>query len=397
MTTPLSANDRADRRPDGDDRVLEVDDLEVAFPLRSGWLNRTTGHVRAVDGVSFDLDRGETLGLVGESGSGKTTIGRSILRAIDPTGGRVRFTYDDTTVDLTTRSGAELRAIRPHLQMIFQDPYTSLNPRMTVQDIIAEPLVINRLASGRELERRVREMADRCRIDPAHLRRYPHAFSGGQRQRIGIARALVTDPAFVVADEAVSALDVSIQADILNLLADLQAETGVAFLFIAHDLSVVAALSHRVAVLYLGQLMELASTAELFARPRHPYTEALLSAIPQVGRRTMDGLIKLDGETPGLSDVPSGCRFHTRCRYAVDRCRTEQPDWAEVEPGRLVRCHLAGDLELQGAAGLGEAQVSVEPRGRVETTADGPSSSTPSSTESSDEGGSMPGEATGTT
>ena len=331
-----------------DPPVIRVEDLEVHFPLREGFLNRQVGLVKAVDGVTFDVHRGETLGLVGESGSGKTTIGRSVLRAIEPTAGRVRFHRNGSEVELTSLSRSELRGIRQHLQMIFQDPYSSLNARMTVRDIIAEPLSAMKLASGSDLDHRVRQIAQRCRLNVEHLRRYPHAFSGGQRQRIGIARALVTDPEFVVADEAVSALDVSIQAEILNLLADLQAELGVAILFIAHDLSVVAHLSHRVAVLYLGQLVELAPTSDLFSRPRHPYTEALLSAIPSVDPNARMAPVALSGEIPSATAPPPGCRFHTRCPYATDRCRTEEPEWVEVEAGHHVRCHLTSTLELTG-------------------------------------------------
>ncbi len=331
-------------------RVLDVDGLEVHFPLKAGLFNRQVGTVRAVDGVSFTIDSNETLGLVGESGSGKTTIGRSILRALDPTGGTVGFHLNDEVIDLASISGKSLRRIRQHMQMIFQDPYSSLNPRMTVRDIIAEPLIVNKLCEGDELEERVRDVALRCKLNVEHLRRYPHAFSGGQRQRIGIARALVTDPSFVVADESVSALDVSIQAEILNLLGELQEELGVAILFIAHDLSVVAHLSDRVAVMYLGQLVELADTAQLFSQPRHPYTEALLSAIPAIDPdRTMKPITLL-GEVPSASEPPSGCRFHTRCPYAEDRCRTDEPEWREIEPGRMVRCHLSDTLELRGAA-----------------------------------------------
>jgi len=332
-------------------RVLDVEGLEVHFPLKAGLFNRQVGTVRAVDGVSFTIDSNETLGLVGESGSGKTTIGRSILRALDPTGGKVGFHLGDEVIDLASISGRGLRSIRQHMQMIFQDPYSSLNPRMTVRDIIAEPLIVNKLCKGDELEERVRDVALRCKLNVEHLRRYPHAFSGGQRQRIGIARALVTNPSFVVADESVSALDVSIQAEILNLLGELQEELGVAILFIAHDLSVVAHLSHRVAVMYLGQLVELAETTRLFDRPWHPYTEALLSAIPAIDPdRTMKPITLL-GEVPSASEPPSGCRFHTRCPYAEDRCRTDEPDWREIEPGRMVRCHLSDTLELRGAAG----------------------------------------------
>jgi len=334
----------------GATRVLDVEGLEVHFPLKAGLFNRQVGTVRAVDGVSFTIDANETLGLVGESGSGKTTIGRSILRALDPTGGRVGFHLGDEVIDLASISGRSLRNIRQHMQMIFQDPYSSLNPRMTVRDIIAEPLIVNKLCKGDELEERVRDVALRCKLNVEHLRRYPHAFSGGQRQRIGIARALVTNPSFVVADESVSALDVSIQAEILNLLGELQEELSVAILFIAHDLSVVAHLSQRVAVMYLGQLVELAETTRLFTKPRHPYTEALLSAIPAIDPDRTLRPIPLLGEVPSASEPPSGCRFHTRCPYAEDRCRSEQPDWREIEPGRMVRCHLSDTLELHGVA-----------------------------------------------
>jgi peptide/nickel transport system ATP-binding protein len=334
--------------------TLDVEGLEVSFPVRAGLLNRVVGSVRAVDGVSFTIGEGETLGLVGESGSGKTTIGRAILRAVDPSAGKVLFRPDvGPQVDLARLGSAELRALRPQMQLVFQDPYSSLNPRMTVHDIIAEPLAATGLASRSELTDRVVDVADRCKIDRNHLRRYPHAFSGGQRQRIGIARALIGNPRLVVADEPVSALDVSIQAEILNLLADIQAESGVSILFISHDMSVVSHLSDRVAVLYLGQLVELASTEELFNRPKHPYTEALLSAIPTPGRRASSSAIRLIGETPGHDDVPSGCRFNPRCRYAVDRCRTEEPSWRTLDDDRghqrLIRCHLAEELELNGA------------------------------------------------
>ncbi len=332
----------------GEDPVLDVRQLTVHFPIREGFFNRQVGVVKAVDDVSFTVGRTETLGLVGESGSGKTTIGRAILRAIEPTGGEVHFRRDGTSAELLGLNRSEMRAQRRHLQMIFQDPYSSLNARLPVRDIIAEPLVAMKLASGSEVDDRVREIARRCKLNVEHLRRYPHAFSGGQRQRVGIARALVTDPAFVVADEAVSALDVSIQAEILNLMADLQTDLGVAFLFIAHDLSVVAHLSHRVAVLYLGQLVELAPTAELFARPRHPYTEALLSAIPNVEAEPRMTPVSLRGEIPSATDPPSGCRFHTRCPYAEDRCRDDEPAWQELPDGRFVRCHFAETLDLRG-------------------------------------------------
>ena len=329
--------------------LLQVQDLKVHFPIRAGWLGRVHGYVKAVDGVSFTIHKGETLGLVGESGSGKTTTGRSILRAIPPTAGRVLFHVDGQTVDVTALRGRELRNFRRHMQMIFQDPYASLNPRMTVRDIIAEPLVANgMMRDKREIDKRVRETAALCQLSLEHLRRFPHAFSGGQRQRIGIARALVANPEFIVCDETVSALDVSIQAEILNLLMDLQEELGVAYLFIAHDLSVVAHISDRVAVMYLGQIVELAPTKQLFYTPKHPYTEALLSAIPEVDPDQTMRHIPLEGEIPNPANPPAGCRFHTRCPYVADICRTQPPAWQEVAPAHFVACHFAEELTLTG-------------------------------------------------
>ncbi len=325
------------------EKLVEVADLQVHFPVGGGGLfGRTGGVVRAVDGVSFTIGRGETLGLVGESGSGKTTIGRAILRATDPTAGRIAFhTRDGKTEDLVALRGEALRQFRRNMQLIFQDPYSSLNPRMTVRDIIAEPLESLGGYGRAEIDARVRDIAAKCKLNLEHLRRFPHAFSGGQRQRICIARALVTHPDFVVCDESVSALDVSIQAEILNLLVDLQAEFGLAYLFIAHDLSVVAHISHRVAVLYVGQIVELAPTRDLFQKPAHPYTRALLSAIPAVTREATFQPERLRGEIPNPANVPSGCRFHTRCPVAIDRCKSEVPAWREVGPGHGVACHLA--------------------------------------------------------
>jgi len=326
--------------------LITVDNLQVHFPIKGrGILGSVSGHVKAVDGVTFDVRKGETLGLVGESGSGKTTIGRALLRALAPTGGTVRFHVGGKDVDPLALSSAELRKFRRHMQLIFQDPYSSLNPRMTVRDIIAEPLEAMGLMKSRaQIDERVRELAARCKLNVEHLRRFPHAFSGGQRQRICIARALVCSPEFVVCDESVSALDVSIQAEVLNLLADLQADMGLSYLFIAHDLSVVAHISHRVAVMYVGQIVELASSKRMFEKPMHPYTRALLSAIPHVSR---DGIFKperLKGEIPNPANVPPGCRFHTRCRFAQDRCKAEQPAWREVEQDHFVACHFAEEL-----------------------------------------------------
>jgi oligopeptide/dipeptide ABC transporter ATP-binding protein len=337
------------------DILLEIKNLKVYFPIRSKRLfgGGTTQYVKAVDGVSFYIEKGETLGLVGESGSGKTTVGRSILRAIEPTEGQVTFNINGQMVDLTQLQGKDLRAFRRYMYLIFQDPYSSLNPRMTVRDIIAEPLVANRLATGKEVDERVRETAARCKLNLEFLRRFPHAFSGGQRQRIGIARALISRPQFIVCDESVSALDVSIQAEVLNLLMDLQAEFGLTYLFIAHDLSVVAHISRRVAVMYLGQFFELAPTKQLFYAPRHPYTEALMSAIPEVNPELEMTPVRLKGEIPSPVNPPAGCRFHTRCLYVQDMCKTKIPQWREIEDGHFVACHFADTLTLKGATSLG--------------------------------------------
>jgi peptide/nickel transport system ATP-binding protein len=330
--------------------LLEVKNLKKYFPLRQGFLGRGTGTVKAVDGVSLHILQGETLGLVGESGSGKTTAGRTILRAMPPTDGEIIFRLEDgRTADLAKLSREELRAFRRHAQMIFQDPYSSLNPRMTVRDIIAEPLVAGGVAQGAEVDDRVRETARRCQLSLEHLRRYPHAFSGGQRQRIGIARALVVQPQFIVCDEPVSALDVSIQAQILNLLMDMQQELGLTYLFVAHDLSVVEHVSDRVAVMYLGRIVELAPTADLFYQPLHPYTEALMSAIPALDPDEVMKPVILEGEIPSPANPPAGCHFHPRCPYAQEVCRCEVPEWKEHHSGRFAACHFADTLSLKGA------------------------------------------------
>jgi len=335
--------------------LIEVRGLEVAFAIRRQGLFRSNSRqLRAVDHVSFDIRRGETVGLVGESGSGKTTVGRAILRALDPTGGEVVWIEPDgTRIPLQTLTGEALRRFRPRMSLVFQDPYSSLNPRMTVRDIIAEPLVAAGLETDRaRIDARVREIAARCKLNLEHLRRFPHAFSGGQRQRICIARALVARPDFVVCDESVSALDVSIQAEIVNLLKDLQDEMGVAFLFIAHDLSVVAQISDRVAVMYVGQIVEYAPTRSLFYHPRHPYTHALLSAVPLPDPDIDYQPIRLSGEIPNPMAAPPGCRFHTRCPFAKPRCAAEVPDWREIAPGHSVACHFAEGFDFaRGRAG----------------------------------------------
>jgi peptide/nickel transport system ATP-binding protein len=330
--------------------LLEVRNLKKHYPLRHGFLGRGTGTVKAVDGINLHILQGETLGLVGESGSGKTTAGRTILRAFNPTEGEIIFHLQDgPATDIAKLDATKLRAFRRHAQMIFQDPYSSLNPRMTVRDIIAEPLVAGGVAEGDEVDERVRETARRCQLRLEHLRRYPHAFSGGQRQRIGIARALVVQPQFVVCDEPVSALDVSIQAQILNLLMDMQQEFGLTYLFVAHDLSVVEHVSDRVAVMYLGRLVEVAPTAALFYQPLHPYTEALMSAIPALDPDELMKPVILEGEIPSPANPPTGCHFHPRCPYAQAVCKTDTPEWKEYRPGHFAACHFADQLSLKGA------------------------------------------------
>ena len=332
--------------------LIEVKHLRKYFPVRRGAFGATRKVVKAVDDVSFFIYRGETFGLVGESGSGKTTTGRLILRAYEPTAGNVIYHLPgEEPVDMMKLNKKELWEFRKHAQMIFQDPYSSLNPRMTVRDIIAEPLIATHSAHGDDVSKRLKETAKRCQLSIEHLRRYPHAFSGGQRQRIGIARALALQPDFIVCDEPVSALDVSIQAQILNLLKDLQNELNLTYLFIAHDLSVVEHICKRVGVMYLGNLFEMAQTQELFHHPMHPYTEALMSAIPEADPNIVMQPIQLSGEIPSPIDPPSGCSFHPRCRYAQDICSQTRPDWVEQYPGHYSACHFADTLDLKGFAG----------------------------------------------
>jgi peptide/nickel transport system ATP-binding protein len=324
--------------------LLDVRGLQKFFPIAEGFFQRVTGHVRAVDGVDFTLNEGETLGLVGESGCGKTTASRCILRAIDPTGGQILYrTRDGRTVDLATLPNAELLPLRAEIQMIFQDPFGSLNPRMNLLDNVGEPLLVNGMRNRRERADRVAELLRLVGLRPEFMHRFPHAFSGGQRQRIGIARALATNPRLVVADEPVSALDVSVQAQVLNLLLELQQRLKLTFLFVAHDLSVVRHISDRVAVMYVGQLVELAPTNEIFAQPLHPYTAALMRAVPVADPRVHKDDAILVGEVPSPAKPPPGCYFHPRCRHATDRCKVEAPALREITPGHFSRCHYAGE------------------------------------------------------
>jgi peptide/nickel transport system ATP-binding protein len=328
--------------------LLEVKNLKMHFPIQQGFFRRVVGHIRAVDGVSFLIREGETLGLVGESGCGKTTAGRCILRAYEPTAGEVLFRQNGEMVNLLKLPRSHLAPFRRQMQIIFQDPFSSLNPRMTVMDIIAEPLVVNGIAKGADLKAQVRELLEAVGLRAQHMGRYPYAFSGGQRQRIGIARALALRPRLIVCDEPVSALDVSIQAQTLNLLEDLQKEFGLTYLFIAHDLSVVEHISDRVAVMYLGTLVELARADELYCNPLHPYTEALLSAVPRTDPDLVSQRIILPGDVPSPADPPPGCKFHPRCRYAQEVCQVEDPEWRELKADHWVACHLADELNLAG-------------------------------------------------
>ncbi len=335
------------RNGSGTGPLMEVRGLQKLFPIRRGLFKRTTGHVRAVDGIDFGIEEGETLGLVGESGCGKTTTGRCLNRLIEPTGGEMLYRpHNGDAVQVQSLDKEGLKAYRRDVQIIFQDPYSSLDPRMSVYEIVAEPLRIHRVASGEELEGRVVSLLKAVGLQAQHLKRYPHAFSGGQRQRIGVARALALEPRMVICDEPVSALDVSIQAQVVNILKDLQDDMGLTYLFISHDLSVVQHISNRVAVMYVGKIVELTQTRELFAHPLHPYTEALMSAVPLPDPRARRQRILLEGDVANPADPPSGCYFHPRCRYARAECSQEAPVMREVEPGHFVSCHFAEELSL---------------------------------------------------
>ncbi len=334
--------------------LLEVRGLKKYFPIRGGVLRRQIGEVKAVDGVDLTVGRGETVAIVGESGCGKSTTGRAIMHLEPPTAGEVLFHHDELgPVDLAAGDPRTLKAVRPHLQIVFQDPFASLDSRMTVGSVIAEPLQINRVVSGRQLRDRVAELLTLVGLRPEHASRYPHAFSGGQRQRIGIARAIALNPDLIVCDEAVSALDVSVQAQVLNLLEDLQRRLNLAYLFISHDLSVINHISDRVVVMYVGRVVETGTAEQIFSRPQHPYTEALLAAVPQPDPRVRTQARILSGDVPSPANPPSGCHFHPRCPYAQRICSEEEPPMIERADGRRVACHFADVLHLNGVAVAG--------------------------------------------
>jgi peptide/nickel transport system ATP-binding protein len=350
---PMS--DRTDRGAAPRSTLVEVDRLQVHFPLKRKLLRGETLTLKAVDGVSFSIYKGETLGLVGESGCGKTTTGRSIVRAIQPTGGSIEYIRESgETVDLVDLGNRQLKPFRKEIRMVFQDPFSSLNPRMTVMQAVGEPLKAFKIGSAKSREQQIAALLQRVGLRPEYMRRYPHAFSGGERQRISIARALALNPRLVVLDEAVSALDVSVRAQILNLLGDLQQEFDLTYLFISHDLSVIEHICDRVAVMYVGKIIELAPTEALFRKPLHPYTEVLMSAvpIPDPRLRNRRQRIKPEGEVADPVNPPSGCYFHPRCRYAQDRCKVEEPSLREIEPRHFAACHFSEELDLLGVRQL---------------------------------------------
>ena len=350
------ANQAMNQTTNDNNVLLRVNDLKMHFPIRRGFFNRVVGYVKAVDGINFFIREGETLGLVGESGCGKTTTGRCIVRAYEPTDGEIRYLdRNGEHIDLAKMPEDELKTYRRQIRMIFQDPYSSLNPRMTLLQIVGEPLTTNNVASGQELQDRVAELLRQVGLRPEFMQRYPHAFSGGQRQRIGVARALALEPRLMLCDEPVSALDVSVRAQILNLLQDLQDQYDLTYLFVAHDLSVVEYIADRVAVMYVGKLVEMASTEALYKNPQHPYTEALLSAVPKPDPRlrSLGKRIVLEGDVADPANPPGGCYFHPRCRYAQDVCAQEEPPLRDVGDDHYVACHFAEELSLRGVVAEG--------------------------------------------
>jgi len=318
------------------EKLVEIQELKKWFPVKKGFLKRTVGYVKAVDGLSFSINKGETLGIVGESGCGKSTMGRTLLRLLEPTSGKIFFEGED----ITGLDKESLRAKRRDMQIIFQDPFASLDPRMSVGSIISEPLKVHRILAGKELEERVAQLLCDVGLNPDYAARYPHEFSGGQRQRVGIARALALKPKLIVCDEAVSALDVSVQGQIINLLQELKEKFSLTYIFIAHDLGVVRHISDRVVVMYLGKILEMADKDELYENPLNPYTKALLQAVPVLDPDSRKEDLALEGEIPSPADPPAGCRFHTRCGMAFDRCREAEPKLKEVSPGHFCACHL---------------------------------------------------------
>jgi oligopeptide transport system ATP-binding protein len=329
--------------------LLEVEDLYKWFPVKAGLLSRTVGHVRAVDGVSFRVEKGETLGVVGESGCGKTTLGRTVIRLTEPTKGKIVFDGQD----ITHSKRRNLKELRSKMQLVFQDPYASLDPRQKVGNAITEPMRVNHIVSSRaEANSRAAELISRVGLNPDHLARFPHEFSGGQRQRIALARALAVDPVFIVLDEPTSSLDVSVQAQILNLLKSLQKDFDLTFLFISHNLAVVRQVCHRIAVMYLGRIIEVVETERLYTAPKHPYTQALLSSVPIPDPERRKELAVLEGDVPSPVNIPSGCRFRTRCAYATEKCTRIPPPFVEVRPGQWIECHYDIDFEKQTRSDL---------------------------------------------
>jgi len=336
--------------------ILEVQGLKKYFPVQQGFLRNTTGYIKAVDDVSFNLLAGETLGVVGESGCGKTTMGRCLVKLYESTGGKILLHTPERTLSVTELGPQDKRHFRSNAQIIFQDPFASLNPRMNILETVGEPLLVNGLARGRELEERVKEVITQVGLRVEHLRRFPHSFSGGQRQRVGIARALVVQPKIVIADEPVSALDVSIQAQILNLLKDLQAEYGLTYMFVSHNMAVVRYISDRIAVMYAGKLVEIGEKQELLSHPRHPYTELLLAAVPRTVDRKSGQRIVTPGEPPDLANLPKGCVFQSRCKYVKDVCKEESPELQSLGNNHFASCHIADELDLEGITARGATQ-----------------------------------------